>query len=174
MRTYIRTFTGRKVYPLDLTPDQIDVRDIAHALAMVCRFTGHTRHHYSVAQHSIYVSRFVPWHLRLTALLHDASEAYIADIARPIKHTGTFDLYRAVEDKIERAVAEAFGTVYPMPPEVKEADQRMLATEIQQLMNGGPDDNPWANPYPNVYLDAWLPAQAEEDFLYKFHALGGI
>ena len=89
---YLRTFTGKRFHMLGDDPDEIDIMDIAHALSHVNRFTGHTTHPYSVAAHSIFVADIVD-HLygfnperMLAALMHDASEAYLADIASPIKH----------------------------------------------------------------------------------------
>ena len=93
---WIETFTGKEFYFLDPTPDSIDIRDIAHSLAFTCRYTGHSRRFYSVAEHSVLVSYLAvdP----LAGLLHDASEAYITDIASPIKpHLAN---YKELEDKI--------------------------------------------------------------------------
>jgi len=81
---WIETYTGKQFYPLDPYPEDIDVRDIAHALSNLCRFTGHCRAFYSVAEHSIYVSTHVPKTMALQALFHDAPEAYIADISGPL------------------------------------------------------------------------------------------
>src|SRR5271156_4912831 len=80
---WIQTFTGKKFYPFNPKPQDIDIRDIAHALSNICRFTGHTKRFYSVAEHSRNVAKLVPAHMKLQALLHDASEAYLCDIARP-------------------------------------------------------------------------------------------
>lgn len=82
---WIQTFTGKKVFPLDIRAQQICIQDIAHALSLKCRFGGHCRTFYSVAEHSIRVSRIVPKHLKLIALLHDAAEAYLPDVCAPIK-----------------------------------------------------------------------------------------
>ena len=79
------TFTGKLVNPLDLTPQDVDIRDIAHHLSNMCRWQGATRHFYSVAEHCVHVSRLVPTGYALLALLHDAAEAYMGDAIRPIK-----------------------------------------------------------------------------------------
>src|SRR5690242_720613 len=112
----IRTYTGRAFSPLDPNPDDIVIEDIAHALSLNCRFTGHVRWHYSVAQHSVLCSEIVPSEYALTALLHDASEAYLSDIARPIKQQPDFgDTYLRYEGALERAIAERFSLDYPFP-----------------------------------------------------------
>ena len=83
--SWIQTYTGRKVYPLELTADQVCVEDVAHALSLKCRFAGHCRRFYSVADHSLRVAAILPPPLRLAGLLHDAAEAYLPDVAGPIK-----------------------------------------------------------------------------------------
>jgi uncharacterized protein len=84
--SFTTTYTGKIVHLPEPLEDEIDILDIAHALSQMCRFTGHTSFFYSVGYHSILASEFVePAHLALEALLHDAHEAYIADLPRPIK-----------------------------------------------------------------------------------------
>ena len=79
------TYSGRRFWPLEPRPQDVDIEDIAHAMSMKCRFTGHAEGFISVAEHSVNVARFLPPKLRLHGLLHDAAEAYLPDIARPIK-----------------------------------------------------------------------------------------
>lgn len=129
----IYTFTGRTIRPLDPNPDDIVIEDIAHALSQQCRFTGHTRKFSSVAEHSVRVSWMVPRSLALEALLHDASEAYLADIARPVKKAPGFaETYLKYEAQLERAVATRFGLPERerMHPEIKKADQYALEAEV--------------------------------------------
>lgn len=97
--SWIQTFTGKKVFPLAMTTDMVDIKDIAHALSLKCRFTGHCRTFYSVAEHSMRVAELVRPELKLAALLHDAAEAYLPDFARPIKGEAYF-----VIGKVGRAV----------------------------------------------------------------------
>ena len=82
---WIQTMSGVIFYPLDPRPEEIRIEDIAHALSHQCRFAGHCREFYSVAEHSVRVSRELPQEFMLWGLLHDASEAYLVDLPRPIK-----------------------------------------------------------------------------------------
>lgn len=166
----IQTFTGRLVNPLNLSVDDIDILDIAHSLAHQCRWGGHCRSHFSVAQHSVYVSRRVPSEDALWGLLHDASEAYLIDLPRPLKHHPEFgQVYQAAEAKVMATVAEKFGLVFPRPSSVKVVDDRMLATEYRDLMGGGehPDGRDLGEPYSDV-LYGWLSSHAEQEFLDQF------
>lgn len=156
---WIRTFRGIKFHPLDIKPEDIDIDDIAHALSLVNRFTGHTQTAYSVAEHSVRVMlcvqdlatdeiHYVPttsaadsqrkiWLLMLEALLHDASEAYLADIARPIKMLPEMEPYRKLEKGVEKAIAAKYGLPFPMSKIVKRADEILLCTEARDLMTLG-------------------------------------
>lgn len=129
----IYTFTGRTIRPLDPDPDDIVIEDIAHALSQQCRFTGHTQEFSSVAEHCVRVSWLVPANLALEALLHDASEAYLSDIARPVKKAPGFaETYLKYEAQLERAIATRFGLPErdEMHPEIKKADQYALEAEV--------------------------------------------
>jgi len=126
-RNKIRTYTGKLVDVFNITEDDIDILDIAHSLSMQCRFNGHIRSFYSVAEHSIFVADNVPDEDKLCALLHDASETYIADIPSPIK--AKLDYYKSVEDKIQAVIAKKFGFPYPFPKTVHVADKLGLEYE---------------------------------------------
>jgi hypothetical protein len=129
---WIMTFTGRRFWPLTPRPEDVDLRDIAHALSLLCRFNGHCRTFYSVAEHSVRVSRAVPPHLALWGLLHDAAEAYLSDIPRPLKRQWPW--FEAHEDTLLQVILARYGLELPMPPEVKAADTTLLVTEMRDLM----------------------------------------
>jgi len=152
---WIQSFTGRAIRILEPTPDQVDIRDIAHALSQVCRFGGQCRVHYSVAQHSALVAENVPRPMRLLALLHDAAEAYIGDIVTPLKHTPEMRaVYMPIEAAWARAIGERFGlgdALVELPAEVKRADLRALLTEKRDLLQ----------PMEGVTLADWYGADVE-------------
>lgn len=124
----MRTFTDRLFDPLDMTVDDVDIADIAHALALSCRYGGHSHGHLSVARHSLWVCADVElhepwdWQLLMTALLHDASEAYIGDMIRPLKHRPEMAMFREVEARIEATIAERYSLIYPYPQIIHDAD----------------------------------------------------
>jgi uncharacterized protein len=172
-RDWINTYTGRKFWPVEPYPDEIDIRDIAHALSMQCRFTGHSRVFYSVAQHCIHVSEHCDEADRLWGLLHDAAEAYLVDLARPVKHQPALKPYRDAEHKIMAAVVKRFDLTPEQPESVTIADHRMLTTEAQQLMNQHPDWLEWSDlgePYPTT-IRPMSPADAEAVFLGYFYGI---
>ena len=169
---WINTYTGRQFWPLDPRVEDVDIEDIAHALSLQCRFTGHVRSFYSVAQHCVLVAECVPESDRLWALLHDAPEAYLIDLARPVKQASEMRGYRDAEDRLMHVIADRFGLVGDIPASVKDADNRMLMTEAHSLMKMHPQwlvDAPW-QPYP-VTITPWLSGIARSRFLNRFHAL---
>jgi len=128
------TYTGRHYWPEDPHPCDLAITDIAHALSNMCRFGGHCREFYSVAQHSVLVSHLCDPADALWGLLHDASEAYIVDVPRPLKRAPGMEGYRLYEEAAMRAVCEWAGLSYTMPRSVKRADEILLATEARDLM----------------------------------------
>ncbi|AWW31867.1 hypothetical protein DN752_17965 [Echinicola strongylocentroti] len=123
----ILTYSGKYLNVFDPNPDDIVIEDIAHGLALECRFGNHLPVHYSVANHSIEVSNGLPNHLKLEGLLHDASEAYLGDMASPIKKS--MPDYQRIEDGLMRAIADKFSFNYPLSKEVKIEDRKALEIE---------------------------------------------
>ena len=136
---WIETVSGKKFYPLDPHPEDVDIEDIAHALSLICRFVGHCREFYSVAQHSVLVSRNLPTELGRWGLLHDAAEAYIGDISRPLKkfiRSGK-ETIKDVEIRILGCIGDALGMEMPDGAgwvKIKTIDDRALATEARDMM----------------------------------------
>lgn len=130
------TFTGQRLYLLDPEPSKIEINDIAHALSRQCRFNGHTREFYSVAQHSVLVSKLVPQGVPIVALcglLHDATEAFLGDMIRPLKRL--LPAYSELEAMWWEAIARAYKLPLQLPEVVKHADHVMLQTERRDLLN---------------------------------------
>jgi 5'-deoxynucleotidase YfbR-like HD superfamily hydrolase len=131
-----RTVSGLAIDLLHPAPNAIHIIDIAHGLALQCRFAGQIREFYSVAQHSVLVSQLVPREDALWGLLHDASEAYISDVPAPLKETPFLTGYRMVEAGLMNAVLKQFGMVCQYcdePRSVRLADKVALATEFRDL-----------------------------------------
>lgn len=158
-----------------LAPDESEftILDIAHALSNLCRFNGHTREFYSVAQHSVLVSQILPVDDQLPGLLHDAAEALVGDMVRPFKNI--LPDYRAIEKSVEAAVLKRFG-ISSIPASVTHADLILLATERRDLLPQ--DDRQWGLLDGITPLDAriepWTPIRAEFEFLNRYSFLTGI
>jgi hypothetical protein len=139
--SWIQTFTGRKFDVLKPRAEDVCWVDIAHALAHQCRFNGHVTRFYSVAHHCVVASHHVPERFALYVLLHDAAEAYVGDMPKPVK--GLFPEFSALEDRILAVVHEAAGLEPGHPYEAAQwvcgIDARMLLTEKQQLMGESPE-----------------------------------
>lgn len=171
---YIETYTGKAFYVLDPHYEDICIEDIAHSLSNMCRFAGHTKKFYSVAQHSVLVMSKLPTMYRLWGLLHDASEAYLVDLPRPIKHGSLLgDEYRKIEPVIQSMVYSKFGLRGEEPAIVKEVDDRMIPTERRDLLvNSGRTWMGGLAPY-NEIIMPWSPDTAECVFLSEFYNLVG-
>lgn len=173
---WMQTASGGIFWPLDPDPDEVQIGDIAHALSQICRFGGHSLRFYSVAEHSVRVARYrpkAPRAHRLAALLHDASEAYLGDIIRPIKiqKTAAMDEFRRCERRVQNAIWSALLGGYPTPAMtrlIKTADLVLLATERRDLMAAPPA--PWAGlpePLPGR-IEPWTPIEAARAFLMEY------
>jgi hypothetical protein len=136
---WTQTYTGQKFNAARPDPAAINIFDIAHALGNIGRFMGHTREFYSVAQHSVLVSKQCAPEDALWGLLHDATEAYVGDMPKPLKVQAIMDGYCAAEDRVTEAIQVAFNlpALPPgkhMPDSVKVADVRALFTEKRDLL----------------------------------------
>lgn len=151
MNTWIQTYTGKAFDLLNPQPDMVCVEDIAHHLSLINRFTGATAEPYSVAQHSVLCACIVPRELALTALLHDAAEAYVTDVSRPLKEAMratdrvsnglAVTAYDRLAWRVEEAIGNRFGLdLVNLHPTVKAADMTMLATERVHLHHSAPKE----------------------------------
>lgn len=183
--TWIQTATGLRVNPLSMKPEDVDIADIAHALANLCRFTGHTREFYSVAQHSVLVSRLLerwgcdPW-VQLWGLMHDAAEAYLGDVASPMKRYACFMFaldgvpqsmsFERVEREAMTTIAVAYDLPLPVPPVVKEADSQLLSDEAAALIGNCTEWDLSCVPG-EMSIDPVSPADAVIMFMERWDAL---
>ena len=168
---WMQTYTGRQFWPIDPRPDEICIEDIAHALSMQCRYGGHTTRFYSVAEHCCHVHDACSDQNKLWALLHDASEAYIQDVIRPLKPSLTE--YKTFERRVMFAVCQAFKMKPQQPPEVDVLDKRILGDEAAQVMSAPPA--PWyfiGEPL-GVKIHGWSPETAKAEFLERFNSTTG-
>lgn len=173
---WIQTRHGRKFHLLDPRPEDFDIRDIAHALSNVCRFTGHVSKFYSVGEHSVRVADLLKdggfsVETQYAGLMHDASEAYISDMARPFKQLPEFAFYREIEDKLMVHLSAAMQFVNPMPKCVKTADEILLGTEARDLM--WPPIDGWHFRYEHLdrKIRPWSPAKARRKFMNAYFRL---
>lgn len=129
---WIQTDSGIRFWPLEPRVQDVNIPDIAHALSMKCRYNGHCKKFYSVAEHSLWVSELVSEKNALWGLLHDASEAYLPDVPAPIKP----DLpgFKAIEKRVQDTIMTALEMPLEEPPEVKSMDRAILGDEHRQVM----------------------------------------
>lgn len=171
--TWIETGSGTKFDYLSDDTVCINLVDIASALSKCCRYTGHCSRFYSVAEHSFFVSLHVPKQYALAGLLHDASEAYLSDIASPIKQL--MPEYKKIEAVIMNRIAKKFHLEdgFHILPEVKEADWAMLMSEASVLLPSRGQD--WYFPegqLPSIYKPVcWSPDAAAIMFKLRYDEL---
>lgn len=168
---YIATVSGRAYYPTAPDAAELDIEDIAHALSNICRYTGHTRKFYSVAEHSVIMSYIVPPEHAYVALMHDATEAYIGDVARPIKYL--FPDYERLEDKNWKVIAEKFGLPTELPEIVKYLDSAICNVEMAELIPHftKPTLVDEFKAPEGVKVRGLLPFVAKQDFLNRYDQL---
>ena len=179
---WMQTYSGIQYWPCDPRVDEVCIEDIAHALSNICRYAGHCKSFYSVAEHSVYVSLIVPPEHALTALLHDATEAYVVDVPRPLKRFLTN--YKEIEQRNWMAIADKFNIPHDMPQCIKDADNAVLLAEKEYVM--GPQPHPWAHmPLPEGLQDAadsamlghlsmaCLPDAAKARFMERYNEITG-
>jgi hypothetical protein len=165
---------GGRYYPADPRPEDVNIADIAHALANLCRWGGHCPHFYSVAEHSVLVSYQVPREHALTALMHDATEAYLGDVPRPIKVC--LPEYKRMEALNWLAIAERFRLPNEMPQCVHYADNAVLLAEANEFFAERLEhlciiDMPGHVKSADVPLRCWSPESARRAFTLRFHEL---
>lgn len=191
---WIETYTGKHVNPLELKPEDIDIKDIAHALPLLCRFVGHCKRFYSVAQHSIHVADLIAGELKkvapmessdkdfvhyliesnrtcLAALLHDGAETYMSDVSRPVKHS--IKGFIEIENRINGVIMQKFGCIGADWALIKKYDNVMLATEAVRLMPSCGEG--WYLPESPISADIpeLSPREVEELFIERFFRYGG-
>jgi len=169
---WMQTYSGKVIELMQPKQSDIVIVDIAHALGNICRFGGHSRTHFSVAQHSVLVSQHVPEDLSLCGLLHDAAEAYLGDVISPLK--SMMPEHRQLEDLWLLTIGMKFGlgdSLMNVPRAVKLADLESLATEKRDVVGG---DQLWdflegVTPWKEK-IAPWS-GNAETEFLFRFQEL---
>lgn len=174
--TWMWTYSGKHLHPLAPVADEIELIDIAHGLSLQNRYGGHTTKPYSVAEHSVIVSFYVDPRFAREALLHDAAEAYIGDLIRPIKYQPCMQAFRDAEVRLEAAIFERFDIVSTEESRaaVKTIDDRILLDEVSQIIRGG-DIGPVQHLGPplGVRIECLNGRKAEHVFLRRFRELFG-
>ena len=168
---WIQTYSGIKFYPLEPDLDKITIIDIAHALSLLCRYNGHCSKFYSIAQHSVIISKLCSEENALCGLLHDAAEAYISDIPRPVKHRLLG--FEEIENNLLSVIFERFNVSGTITDEIKELDARICLNEGQALMK---DTSDWVlakdfDPIDNLIIESVDWYIAKNMFLNRFYEL---
>ena len=168
---WMLTATGRVFWPLDPRPEEVCIEDIAHALSNLCRYGGHATKFYSVAQHCVLLSRKATPDLALEALMHDAAEAYVVDIPRPLKRF--LPGYAEIEQRVHAAIAARFNLAPEIPIEVKAWDELILVDEMAQVMPTSPRPLNLPSSGLGVEVRPWPTWMAKRWFLHRFRELTG-
>jgi 5'-deoxynucleotidase YfbR-like HD superfamily hydrolase len=174
---WIQTRSGKRFHILDPRSEEIDINDIATALSRQARFSGHTVDFLSVAQHSVNISYMVGDQFALWGLLHDASEAYLVDVPRPIKPLLTE--YGPIEVKVMLAIAKKFNLPPKMPETVKRCDVDLLYLECRAQMPGSQDWQQWQQD-PDYWshltsdradMSPWSSQESRSKFMSRFNEI---
>jgi len=167
---WITTYTGKRFYPLDPQVEDINIEDIAHSLSQICRFNGHIRKFYSVAQHCVIVSNYCSKENKLHGLLHDAAEFCYSDLCNPIKKSGLLQNYIDLEIKLQGIIFKAYGLDENEPEEVKEIDKKVTATEARDLYKTVPNWVQFRETFPDR-IKSITQLKAKKLFIYTFEQL---
>lgn len=177
---WIETFSGKQISYVEPDVNQICIEDISHALAHICRFNGHSVRMYSVAEHCCLMADYAAstgkYHSYevIEVLMHDAAEAYITDIPRPLKLL--LPDFKLIEERLEIKIAKRFNMLYPRDPYIKELDNRILLDEREQVMNKS--QHHWnligATEPLGVEVRFWTPYQAKLEFMNRFEHHRGM
>jgi hypothetical protein len=176
---FSETYTGARVTPLALKLEQINIIDIAHALSQQCRYGGHTSQFYSVAQHCCVLASYVENVLKgkaldcLQILMHDAAEAYLIDMPRPIKQF--MPEFRKWDHAAQAAIRSWLGIGdVPIPSWQGDLDNRIIVDERAQVMSDSGNDwhhDPKHGVMPlGVRIEPWPARMAEKQFLFRYAA----
>lgn len=150
----MRTYTGKYIDVFDMNIEDIDIIDIAHSLSLSARWNGHTKEHYSIAEHSIWMANNASTlGEKMECLIHDATEAYIVDVPTPIKRR--LPEYLKVEEELNKIICEKFNVKYPFSKKLKELDRKALEFE-------------WNNKVLNNNFKSMTPENSEKTFLNMF------
>lgn len=171
----IQTYTDKRFYPLDPRVIDVCIKDIAHALSNKCRFSGHTRFFYPVSTHSVMVSYLCDPKDALWGLLHDASEAYLIDLPKPLKILPEFQWFVKLEHKIQNVICQHFELSLEQPESTHVADRIALVTEKRDLM---PEAWDWQIKYTEKPVSEKIKymssKKSERVFLKRYEELTGI
>jgi len=171
---FMNTFSGGHYWPIDPRPEDVHIEDIAHHLSLLCRYTGAVKRFYSVAEHSWHMSFLVPREHQFAALLHDATEAYVGDVGRPLKRH--LDNYQDIERLNWLAIATRFSLPKDLDPCIKKMDGLICLAEQRQMCTRW-DDGHDASQHgivgapPDVKIEGWMPPVAEALFLQRYNDL---
>lgn len=173
---YIETYSGKIISIFDPQPEDIDLEDIAHALAHQCRFNGHVSRIYTIAEHSLLVANLCPRDQRREGLMHDASEAYVGDLITPLKRE--LPGFQGIEDRFHALIAEKYNLEFPHSHAVRLADLQALWLERRQLRTGSLDSiwpvfesGGFTPPY-DLRIPEFAPAEAKLRFLSQARRYG--